>query len=596
MKNSTSEKSMLYLMYMNKEVIYLEPEDDITDILTKLQQAEQKLVALVPPKKATMLRSAVNMKLVARVAKECEKVAVIVTADPAIIKMAMSAKIPVAKTLQSRPVVPTPESVKASEIDAEVIDENGDFLDEKDSDSKKLKNPSKNASKGANIDSEAASAKNANTLDLTEESLENDSEGSKNGKKTSEKNKKDNNKKSPKVPSLDKYRKWIVIGVVTAVAVIVVLVWAFVFAPAVTITVAISSTASNFSESIKFTTDPAAENLEEGILFAEKQSLEEHYTTDFTATGEEDHGNKASGTLAVSLSFSVSNATYADGFEIDMPVGTIFQTANGARYRSTNAAKMSWNGELPVSCTNGLINKVNGFCNMAATIQIEAVESGEEYNITGTTTWVPFETATVTNSTDITGGTTDMVKVVSQDDVDKVKAEQLEKNREEGRKSLLEDLKNNLIPIKDSFEAEAGDVTATPAIGDEVGENTTPNLKMTAVYSVYTIDRSKIEEYIKLKTNLANDQKIYSFGDPYFERFTSIEDAARLKTTIETGPTVTEESIRERVQGRKTGEVRSLLQSINGVSSVEVRTSYFWVWSVPTDPNKVTIDLKVEDR
>ena len=80
---------------MNKEVIYLEPEDDITDILTKLQQAEQKIVALVPPKKATMLRSTVNMKLVARVAKECEKVAVIVTADPAIVKMAMAARIPV---------------------------------------------------------------------------------------------------------------------------------------------------------------------------------------------------------------------------------------------------------------------------------------------------------------------------------------------------------------------------------------------------------------------------------------------------------------------------------------------------------------------
>ena len=99
---------------MNKEVIYLEPEDDITDILTKLQQAEQKIVALVPPKKATMLRSTVNMKLVARVAKECEKVAVIVTADPAIVKMAMAARIPVAKTLNSRPVVPTEENVKAA--------------------------------------------------------------------------------------------------------------------------------------------------------------------------------------------------------------------------------------------------------------------------------------------------------------------------------------------------------------------------------------------------------------------------------------------------------------------------------------------------
>ena len=72
-------------MYMNKEVIYLEPEDDITDILTKLQRAKQKLVALVPPKKATMLRSAVNMKLVARAAKECKKVVVIVNADQAIL-------------------------------------------------------------------------------------------------------------------------------------------------------------------------------------------------------------------------------------------------------------------------------------------------------------------------------------------------------------------------------------------------------------------------------------------------------------------------------------------------------------------------------
>ena len=116
-------RNVLYLMYMNKEVIYLEPEDDITDILTKLQQAEQKLVALVPPKKATMLRSAVNMKLVARTAKECDKVAVIVTADPAIVKMAMTAQIPIAKTLQSRPVVPTKEDIDKTMAEEQVIDE-----------------------------------------------------------------------------------------------------------------------------------------------------------------------------------------------------------------------------------------------------------------------------------------------------------------------------------------------------------------------------------------------------------------------------------------------------------------------------------------
>lgn len=581
---------------MNKEVIYLEPEDDITDILTKLQQAEQKLVALVPPKKATMLRSAVNMKLVARVAKECEKVAVIVTADPAIVKMAMAAKIPVAKTLQSRPVVPTPESVKAAESEAEIIDEDGDFIDDKES-KKNSKNPSKTTSKATEMASTGASAKSADTFDLTEDSLENEPEGPKNASKTSGKSKKaTKDGKSPKVPSLDKYRKWIVAGVAAVVIVVVALVWAFVFAPAATITVAISSTASNFSEGVKFTTDPAAENLAEGIFYVDKKTLDEHYTTDFTATGEEDRGNKASGTLTVSLSFSVSNATYIDGFKIDMPVGTIFQTASGVRYRSTTAALMSWDGELPVSCTNGSISKVNGICNMAATVQVEAVDSGEQYNISGTESWVPFQTANVSNSTDISGGTTHMVKVVSQEDVDKVKDEQLEKNKEAGRESLFEDLDDNVIPIKDSFAAEATEATATPAIGDEVGDNTTPNLKITATYSVYTIERSKIEEFIKLKTNLGDDQKIYSIGEPYFERFTSIEDSARLKTSIETGPTVTEESIWEKAQGRKTGEAKSILESISGVRSVEIRTSYFWVWSIPTDPNRVTINLTVEDR
>ena len=155
---------------MNKEVIYLEPEDDITDILTKLQQAEQKLVALVPPKKATMLRSAVNMKLVARTAKECDKVAVIVTADPAIVKMAMTAQIPIAKTLQSRPVVPTKEDIDKTMAEEQVIDEDladasaAAELDELKSD----KNPSKTPAEGSKSMPEATSKKDGEIINLDE--------------------------------------------------------------------------------------------------------------------------------------------------------------------------------------------------------------------------------------------------------------------------------------------------------------------------------------------------------------------------------------------------------------------------------------------
>lgn len=586
---------------MNKEVIYLEPEDDITDILTKLQQAEQKLVALVPPKKATMLRSAVNMKLVARVAKECDKVAVIVTADPAIVKMAMAAKIPVAKTLQSRPVVPTPESVKASELEAEVIDENGDFLDESEIDTKVEKGHKKSV-KAAQPESAEDSAKaTSDTLDLTEEGLESDAEGSTTSKKGHEKSKKDGKNKSLKVPSLDKYRKWIIAGVGGAIVLAVLLVWALVFAPAVTITVAISSTASNFAESIRFTTDPAAENLEEGILFVERQTFEEKRNADFEATGEEDHGDKATGTLTVTYSLPLGNYAGNGGFSFYIPTGETFTTTDGLKYRATSTSDtFRWDGEDLYAITSICDNRASfsTACVKAFQVPVEAVAAGEDYNIKAGTRWESYDDgkATVSNSSAISGGTTDMVTTVSQKDVDEAKDKILKENEKSGCELLLEDLNKDLIPIKDSCSAEASEETPTPAIGEEVGSHTTPNLKITAIYAVYAIERAKIEEYIQLKTSLPNDQKIYSIGDPYFERFSSIEDAARLKTVIETGPTVTEESIREKAQGRKTGEVQSLLRSINGVSSVEIRTSYFWVWSVPTDPNKVTINLTVEDR
>ena len=92
---------------MNKDVVYIEPEDDITDIIARIKNAKQKLVALVPPKKIGVLRSAVNTKLIAKAARQSEKVAVIVTTDQSLIKLAATAGLPVAKTLQSRPKLPS---------------------------------------------------------------------------------------------------------------------------------------------------------------------------------------------------------------------------------------------------------------------------------------------------------------------------------------------------------------------------------------------------------------------------------------------------------------------------------------------------------
>lgn len=572
---------------MNKEVIYLEPEDDITDILTKLQRAEQKLVALVPPKKATILRSAVNMKLVAKAAKESKKVAVIVTADPAIMKLAMSAKIPVAKTLQSRPVVPTAETLRASEAEEQVIDEElGEITDE--TASKTSKTAAKMAPEASESASERLSKKSANTIDLTDEALENDSKNAQKGKKADAKA-----KDGPKSTFLAKYRKWVIAGSALGVLLIIVLVWALVFAPAVSIVVAISTSSSNFSENIRFTTDINAENLAEGIFYADQRSYEHAYTSDFTATGRENHGDKATGTLTVSIEFRAHE--HAGGVNFGIPAGTRFSTTSGLEYATTEDRTLAWSNDIR-ACGGTATDPT---CSQGITVPIAAVEAGEESNLPAGADWASYTTedgitVRASNSQPIDGGTTDNITVVSQEDLDKVKESQISEHTTEGKERLLTDLPDDVIPIESSFKTEATKVESTPELGAEVKSDSKPSATVTLKFFLYTVDKARVEEYVKAKTPLPEGQKIYSIGDPYIERFTSLEETARLKTVVETGPTVTEEEILERSKGHKIGEVRSLLRSIDGVSSVEITPSFFWVSSVPNDPNKVTIEITVE--
>lgn len=593
---------------MNKEVIYLEPEDDITDILTKLQQAEQKLVALVPPKKATMLRSAVNMKLVARVAKECEKIAVIVTADPAIVKMAMAARIPVAKTLQSRPIIPTEANVRAAEAEVQMIDENGTTIAEDvelfDEDPIKTeKDPRKTPGEAPSEPVEQRSKESADTLELTDDALENSSNEPKKAKNGLKKSK-TSAKSSGSATGFAKYRKLLAIGIPVVVVLALVLVWAFVFAPAATITVAVKSSPENFSETVRFTPDPGAENIAEGVFFVEKQTLSMNYNEDLIATGEENAGEKATGKVKVTFSYSLSSY-YSEtddnaGFSIQVPEGAAFTTNDGREYRSTEASAIySWKSsdDFPITWCDNTVSNLRGTCRKTIEVPVEAVAAGEEYNISAITSyWHNYNGATVTNSGAITGGTTKMVKCLSQEDVTKAKDALVAEHTIEGREMLLEDINDDLVPIESSYTAEAGELTITPEVGEEVKDGVTPSLKVTINYSVLTVELSKIKEYVDSKVTVSAEQKIYSYGKPYFERFTAIEEPARLKTVVGIGPIVSEDSIFEKAAGRKTGDVQSLLRSIDGVSSVEIKTPYFWVWSVPKDRSKVTINLKLEDE
>ena len=579
---------------MNKDVVYIEPEDDITDIIARVKNAKQKLVALVPPKKIGVLRSAVNTKLIAKAARSSGKVVVIVTTDSSLVKLAATAQIPVAKNLQSRPKLPS-EIISAEKTNGEQFINEKDYDDEIDPE--EVLNPPKSATPVKNQHSNVQSA-NVKTIDqeITSDDIEKDEEK---GSKSDKNGKKD---KKGVIPTLEKYRKWIIIGAAAFVVLVGFLVWAFVFAPAADIAVSIRTTANNFSENVSFTTKPGSENATSGVFLLEQKKVEKTSSVEFTATGQKDIGEKATGTIMVGAYLNADT----EGVPLRIVDGVKFTYGN-LSYTVTAGASVSY-PESDASCENASTGRVSrDGCLQTAKVTVQADQSGTDSNIgvhdSGWNTNADLgmtKSVSIYNSAAFTGGTSNIVTVVSDTDFNNAKEKLENVGREDGKAELVKAFGDDMIVIEASLEVSTSDPKSTPAVGEEVKSGVTPKIEATTTYTMFAVDRTKVEEFIKEKTtsSVASDQRIYAINKPFFENFTKQNDStytAKLKSATQTGPKVTEEDILEKSKGKKNGEVTSILKSINGVSSVKITPSFPWVNSVPNDPNKITIELKVEE-
>jgi len=544
---------------MNKDVIYIEPEDDITDIISKLENSKEKIVALVPPQKAGVLRSTINLKLLTKSASNSQKTLVLVTTDPSIIKLAALIRIPVTKDLQSAPSIPTlNESSEPSNIKEELIEEKPEESEKPLEDS---------------------------AVDSSE--------------KTSPKSKKTSNHK---IFLPEKFTEWfqdhkkLIIILSSAIFIfIVTLIWAFVIAPAVSISVTIKTTSGNFSENISLVSDLSSEDAQKGIFFYEKKEKKSEQKTTFTATGSKNNGAKATGTLVVYASFPI----YARTGSTSIPQNTAF-TFNGLKYYTTEAVSLTWDGSFS-SCDNaGSILTSGALCTISASVPAIAEEPGTSYNVSASTSgWSSsISSAEAYAKTDFTGGTDDIITVVTQSDIDKAKEELTTTGH--SKEAFLDELSENesLFIVSQSYKENDVEYISSPAIGEEVKKDVEPTLTATITESVLVVDKTKIEEFISEKAKLGDDQKIYAIKDPFIESFTEKENgyAGKLKTSFTSGSKITEEEILEKVKGKKVGEVKAILSSISGVAkdSTKIETSFFWVSSVPEDPNKITINLTVE--
>ena len=268
-----------------KDVIYIDIDDEITAIIDKVRSAEQRIVALVLPKRATVLQSVVNMKLLKRTADEAKKHLVLITNETSLLPLAGAVGMHVAKSLQSKPEIP--HAPAAADNSVEEVEEPVNMGDTELDASRPIGDYANNTETGA-----AASA-------LEEEPIEFDNEAS--AAEATPKKAKGKKNKGFKIPDFNKFRTWMVLG--GAALVLLIFFWyiGFVVMPRASITVKTDSSAINTNLDVTFDTEAEKVDVDDAVLPAKLQQTQKTASQQVATTGEKDKGTKATGEVTVSL-------------------------------------------------------------------------------------------------------------------------------------------------------------------------------------------------------------------------------------------------------------------------------------------------------
>jgi len=544
---------------VSKDVIYIDVDDEITAVIDKVQSSSSKIVALVLPKRAAVMQSIVNMKLLKRSAESANKRLVLVTTEAGVLPLAGLVGLHVASTPQSKPAIPPPPAtdMEPAEIDSEVAS-----LSDADTLPAAVTATAIDNDAPIEIDNDEKPVKPAiaaaGTLPLN---------------------------KKLRVPNFNKFRtRLIAVGLLV---VFLLIGWfvAFKILPKAVITVRTDSV--NVASDLKLVASTEANeiDIENKIARATIQNLKKTDVQKVPATGREDRGTKASGTV------TFTNCTNTEG-NVMIPAGT--GVSNGgvtfitqadvkldeARYGPPGNVCRPGSGQIGQS---RVVAQSNGD---------QANLSARAYNVAG------FDSGLKAQGSDMSGGTSSIITVVSQADIDSARQKTASAGLEVAKQEIIVQSKaSRATPLEATFASAEPMTTTAPGVGAEASEVTVTTVTGYTMLSVNSDDLKQfIETDIKSKINsgtqviLGNGLNQAIFKDIEQQRNKTYNFGVSVIGSA--GVKQDEAEIRQAVKGKKKGDVETILNGRPGVREIEIKYSPFWVTRTPADPNKIKINFE----
>ena len=552
-----------------KDTIYVDIDDEITAIIDKVGQSEHKIVALVLPKRATVLQSIVNMKLLKRSADANKKNIVLITSEASLLPIAGAVKVHVAKTLQSKPVIPAAPQTTADDIQAD--DEEGLNQDE-DEDAVDA-----SQSVGALAAASTVSKDDEETIELDED-LEDIDEAAEEAKP--KKSKKKSDKK--KIPNFDTFRKRLLIGGGIFVGLIVLFFILNSVLPKAKIVIKSDNISVNTDVPFTANTAYTSFDADAGKVPATKKDVSKTDSTKVPATGQKNVGEKAKGTV------TLKNCARVDG-AFTVPAGTV--VTSGASSFSVDETTL-----LPASTFSG-----SSTCTTAGkTVNVTSTAAGDQYNISGGRTFAVSGVPSITgvDSSAMSGGTNKLVTVVSDQDVESAKQKISDKSKDSATSDLKQQFSNDdLMLIPESITSSTASVTATPKVGEEASEVT---VSSTTIYTGLGVKESYLKTLVENSAKKQIDTSKQAISDDGLskaifrleDKKSATDQRFRVQSTVSTGTQIDQEALKKDIAGKKKGDVQDQISKLPGVKEVTVSYSPFWVYKTPSKPSKITIVIE----
>ena len=317
-------------------------------------------------------------------------------------------------------------------------------------------------------------------------------------------------------------------------------------------------------------------------MLAKTESTQKDAEVSFDATGTKDVGEKAKGTL------TLSQNTESDGIAVAAGTGFSSGDCTFITQKSVVIPGVKFTGGKPQG--TGEVD-----------VAVVASDVGEQCNLSGRTYLSPIS-AVSANGTAMSGGSKKTIKVVTNEDLESAKQKLASNSNDNVKAELTSKFGSGYKVIGESFAANAADPVVSPAVGEEASSGKA-TVKANTTYTLTAIENTQLSKFlesaIKDKMEDKDNQKVYKNGldEVSLTGYAAGNGAMSIgiSTNGKVGPNIDEQKIKDQSKKKEYGEVQSQIESIEGVNSIDVKFSFFWVTKVPDNDNKITIEFTVDN-